>query len=403
MKILIISQDAGSPGYGMVYRNYNLAREFVEMGHSVTIVSASFSHSRLKQPDVKKENIDGVDFLWIPVVKNKKGKKFLRVLNMFVFNIGVLFVKKDDWDVVIASSPNPFCIYPGYLISKIKKSILIFDIRDLWPLTLLSLMNVSKNNPLIYLMQKAEDFACRNSDIVLSVPSKAKNYLKRRGMKDEKFLHVPNGIKFEDITIIEKLPQTHDSVILDVDHNKKMFIGYCGTLGQATNIGLLLEALGSPKCFGVHLFILGDGPEKQSLMEKTYTLDISDRVCFLTPVNRFQARDFLSKMDVAYIGLKDSEVFKWGVSPTKINDYFLACCPIIYAVNDGDTPFENENCMVRCSPSSKEELIDAMVFFREMSFYNRKKMGENGMNWLMKNMDIKSHANTIIDKINIAR
>ena len=52
MNILLINHYAGSPQYGMEYRPYYLAREWVKVGHKVTIVGASFSHLRRKQPKV---------------------------------------------------------------------------------------------------------------------------------------------------------------------------------------------------------------------------------------------------------------------------------------------------------------------------------------------------------------
>ena len=44
MNILVISHYAGTPQYGMEYRSYYMAREWVGMGHQVTVVGASFSH-----------------------------------------------------------------------------------------------------------------------------------------------------------------------------------------------------------------------------------------------------------------------------------------------------------------------------------------------------------------------
>ena len=67
MKILYINHYAGGPVYGMEYRPYYLAREWVRAGHDVTIVAASHSHVRSKQPTTNgrftRECVDGVDFV----------------------------------------------------------------------------------------------------------------------------------------------------------------------------------------------------------------------------------------------------------------------------------------------------------------------------------------------------
>lgn len=50
MNILMLSHYAGAPQYGMEYRSYYMAREWVKAGHSVMIAGASFSHLRKQQP-----------------------------------------------------------------------------------------------------------------------------------------------------------------------------------------------------------------------------------------------------------------------------------------------------------------------------------------------------------------
>ncbi len=54
MNILLINHYAGSPQYGMEYRLYYLAREWVKTGHKVGITSAFFSHLRSKQFEVNR-------------------------------------------------------------------------------------------------------------------------------------------------------------------------------------------------------------------------------------------------------------------------------------------------------------------------------------------------------------
>ena len=61
MNILMISHYAGTPQYGMEFRSYYMAREWVRMGHHVMVVGASFSHLRKEQPAVESETLEGID------------------------------------------------------------------------------------------------------------------------------------------------------------------------------------------------------------------------------------------------------------------------------------------------------------------------------------------------------
>jgi hypothetical protein len=69
MRILYVNHYAGSPRYGMEYRPYYLAREWVRMGHDVQIIAASQSHIRSRQPQLAgeyrlDETIDGIQYTW---------------------------------------------------------------------------------------------------------------------------------------------------------------------------------------------------------------------------------------------------------------------------------------------------------------------------------------------------
>ena len=70
MNIVYINHYAGGPAYGMEHRAYYLAREWVRAGHRVTIVAASHSHVRARQPQLNGggpftiEVVDGVRFVW---------------------------------------------------------------------------------------------------------------------------------------------------------------------------------------------------------------------------------------------------------------------------------------------------------------------------------------------------
>lgn len=125
MNILIINHYAGNPKIGMEFRPYYLAKEFIKMGHSVSIIGASFSHLRNIQPPVKKdlsrEITDGIAYYWIKTPSY--GGNIQRILNILVFVIKLYFYankisKLLEPDLVIASSTYPLDIYPSKKISK---------------------------------------------------------------------------------------------------------------------------------------------------------------------------------------------------------------------------------------------------------------------------------------------
>ena len=84
MNILYLNHYAGSPGLGMEYRPYYLAREWVRTGHKVQMVAADFSHVRTRQPLAGDELIDGIAYRWLPTPRYQ-GNGLGRVWNIWRF------------------------------------------------------------------------------------------------------------------------------------------------------------------------------------------------------------------------------------------------------------------------------------------------------------------------------
>ena len=69
MNILLINHYAGSPEMGMEFRPYYMAKEWVKMGHVVTIIAGDYSHLRKTNPsvehDFQEEEVDEIKYVWI--------------------------------------------------------------------------------------------------------------------------------------------------------------------------------------------------------------------------------------------------------------------------------------------------------------------------------------------------
>ena len=201
--IWIINQYAGSSNHGMTFRSYFLAKEFIKR-HRVTIFSASFSHVMSNPPSVSKtyteENINGVEYLWLKVPVYKQSKSLSRLISMFIFLYRLFFLnvkKRDTPDVIIVSSTSPLPIWKAYFWAKRFNAKLIFEVRDIWPLSIMELGGFKKTNPFVVLLQITENFAYKVSDYVVSVLPKAFEHMKHHGLDLPRFKYIPNGIEIK--------------------------------------------------------------------------------------------------------------------------------------------------------------------------------------------------------------
>ncbi len=408
MNILLINHYAGSSFHGMEYRPYYLAREWVKMGYKVTIISASYSHLRRKNPDIKKEIqeeiIDGIKYLWIKT-PDYQGNGMKRIINMFIFvmklikNIGK-FAKEIKPNVVIASSTYPLDIYPAYIISRLSKAKLVFEVHDLWPLTPIELGKMPKWHPFIVIMQIAEDFAYKKSYKVVSILPKALDYMVTRGLNPKKFVHIPNGIDIEEWENFNtSLPSQHQEIIENLKKECKFLVCYAGSFGVANALDYFVECAIYLKDLPIALILVGQGPEKEKLQRYAEKNDLNN-VIFLPSVPKNAIRDLLSKMDILYISLRKSSLFRFGVSPNKVFDYMMSGKPVIYAIEAGNDLVLESGCGVSIHPEDPIAIADAIRKLMKMSPLEREEMGNKGRKYVINNHDYKFLAKRFLETIN---
>lgn len=405
MRFLILSHHAGSPHHGMVFRNYAWAQSLKSLGHDVTIIASAFSHVRTHQPEIQgwwqTEMIDGVRYIWIKNIAYEQADRFKRLASMALFFFSIYFYMRrilrldgKKFDVVVASSPHPFVVYPAHKIAKRMGAKFIFDIRDLWPLSLIELGDIKPSHPFIRMVQHAEDYACRHCDIVTAVPHNCENYLKSRGLTDGKFMAFSNGFSEQDLqenSASSPLPDTHKKILDMQTQQDKVLVGYAGALGVANGLQYLVQAIAA--CDEntknkIACILIGKGEYTEKLQLLIREKNLQSHVFILPPIDKGMIPDFLKKIDICYLGLEDKPLFRMGVSPTKLTDYMLAKKPVLYAVNDEHNPIINSGGGSVAAAGDIQSIATSLHTLVKMDKNTRLKMGHNGYDWLMENYSV---------------
>ena len=392
MKILYLNHYAGGRVYGMEYRPYYLAREWVRAGHDVTIVAASHSHVRSKQPTTNgrftRECVDGVDFVWCKTPAYQ-GNGVSRVINIATF-----LHRLEQWpqwlgnkpDVVIASSTYPADIYPARTIAQRHGATLVWEVHDLWPLSPMELGGMSRFHPFILWMQHAENTACRKADIVISMLPKAEAHLRQHGMQAEKFFHIPNGIDPAEWAndVEAPLPVEHTQAVQAARSQGHLLVTYAGAHGVANALDSMLDAAALTRHAPVTWLLVGSGPEKARLSQRVQSENL-DRVVLLDSVPKAAIPQLLRSMDVLYIGLQSQPLFRFGISPNKLMDYMMAGRPVICAIDAGNDPVRDANCGITIAPEDPSALADAVTQMSKLSAMQRDHMGQSGRVFVEQN------------------
>lgn len=394
MNILLINHYAGSKEYGMEYRPYYLAREWVNQGHQVTIVGASFSHLRLKNPQVKKdyqeETIEGIRYIWFKTPEYKGS--LARINNILIFmhklwknsNRLVQDVKPN---LVIASSTYPLDNYVAHKIARSSGAKYTYEIHDLWPLSPMLIGGYSKYHPFIWTMQRAENFAYKHVDKIVSLLWNAEEHCKKHGLSDGKFLSVPNGYFPEEWTedkFILQLPAEHQKAFDDLRGN--IIVGFAGGFAASGNVITLVKAAVELKSRSdIHFVLVGKGPELASY-EKVIKENHLSNVTILTAVPKNLIPAINSHFDIAHLGGLHSELHQYGTSYNKMTDYMLCSLPIVQSVDEPGSVVERVGCGIRVEAENVKAVADAIVKLADMTADERKAMGKKGKEYVEDNL-----------------
>lgn len=397
MNILLIHPYAGSMFHGMQHRPYYLAKEWRMLGHRLTIISASFSHLRRIQPKIERsmteEEIDGIRYVWLKT-KKYKGNGIKRVWNMMEFSLKLIWLNKKlsaayKPDVVIASSPHPFSIYGANAIARQSNAKLIFEVRDLWPLTLIELGNKSPSHPFIRFMQFTENYAYRMSDYVVSLLPKAHTYLVEHGMEPSKFYYLPNGITGSEWACIRgEIPLEIEELVRTLKAGGKFLIGYAGSHGLANALEYLLEAAYLLREHPVAFILIGDGPDKADLKQRVSNAGIRN-VWFFPSIPKYAIPAFLDRMDALFVGLKQESIYRYGISLNKLFDYMMAAKPIIFSGKVGNDLVTEYGCGLSIPPEDPEAISNAVMTLKSLTVEERMVMGKKGRDRMLIEHDLQ--------------
>lgn len=401
-RIWVINQFAGTPESGWGERHYYFAKYWQEKGYDVTIISGSFNHMFRKTVDVegrcKIEEYNGIRFCWVktPVYDPKSVRRFL---SMLVFTWRILHIHKhlkDKPGAIIVSSMPIFPILSGYFLKKkFKSRKLLFEIRDIWPLSLIELANVSKYHPLALFIGWFERFGYRKADSIISLLPNAKGHFEKVAGRMVDVEYIPNGIdpsQLQDETLSEDILK-----MLPLDAT--ITIGYAGTLGKANALEFFIEAAKKVATThqDIHYVLVGDGYLRKSLMEAS---EGCPQIHFLPKIKKNQVQNMLRHFDVCFVGRNNTPLYEHGISANKYFDYMLAAKPILDSNNLIKDPVELCGCGIIVPPDSVEAIVDGIIHFYKMSRAEQQAMGEKGRDYVLREHSIKLLSEKYLGVIN---
>ncbi|HKN32661.1 MAG TPA: glycosyltransferase family 4 protein [Terriglobales bacterium] len=403
MKILYVSQyfspETGAPAA----RAAELAQYWVQDGHEVTVLTGFPNHPNgivlpnyrgmLRRP-VMREEISGVKVVrtWLFPFPNRKAHE--RMLNYSSFCVSAattgMFLPRPD--VLIATSPQLLVGLSGWWLARLKGAPFVFEVRDLWPESLVAVGMSNANSMLSRSLGSIAGFLYRRADHVVVVTPAFEDYLVRSWhVPAEKISVVENGVNTDLFS-----PRLDNVLRSELAIDEKFVVSYIGTMGMAHGLDTLVEVATELRQTAPEVLFLmvGEGADKARIIQFAGSRRLSN-MRFINQQPREKVPEFISASDVCLVPLKKTELFK-TVVPTKMLEFMSCARPVILGV-DGQARriLDLAAAGIFVEPQNATALAQAIRKLATNPVL-RETLGHNGRRYVVENFSRQQTAKTYL-------
>jgi len=374
-------------------RAAELALHWSKAGHQVSVLTGFPNHPTGVVPEewrarlrrlIYKERYGAVDVFrtWLWPLPNRKSHERVRNYSSFCVSAAVRGLTLPRPDVVIATSPQLLVGLAGWWIALTRQIPLVFEVRDLWPESLIAVGIGSEDSLLHYTLSGIARFLYERAALIVVVTPAFKDRL----MED---WHVPA----DKIAIIENGVETelfspgHDccaSLRQQFGGEGKFVTSYIGTMGNAHGLATLLDAASQLQNQqpDVLFLLIGEGAEKEQIKAAAQSRGL-ENVRVLNQQPREQIPAFIAASDACLVLLKKTDVFK-TVIPTKMLEFMSCARPVILGVEGQAQKIVDEaQAGIVIEPENAPALAESIKKLRGDRELG-KTMGQNGREYILK-------------------
>lgn len=204
----------------------------------------------------------------------------------------------------------------------------VAEIADLWPESIIAYGIAGPHNPAVIALRWLEKWIYKKADAVVFTMEGGHDYIAEQGWEKEisrsKVFHINNGVDLKTFQYNRDHYQIADP---DLEAPDTFKVVYTGSIRKVNNLGLLLDAAKEVTDARIQFLIWGDGDELPVLRQRVVDETITN-VVFKGKVEKKYIPYITSKADVNYMHGTPSPLFRFGISPNKLFDYFAAGKPI---------------------------------------------------------------------------
>ena len=394
MNILLVNPYALAPDQAGGTRHFSLARALTARGHRVVIAASGFDHLTRtscvpRGQAALREVCDGIAFIRL-ATPPYRGNGAGRLWNMLAFARAVRDVLP-AWldpppDVVVGSSPHPFGARAALRLARRLGAPFTLEIRDVWPLSLVEVMGVSRWHPIIWVLARIERELYRQSDHIITLLPRIGARVAARGGDPDGITWVPNGIDLAMLPAPEEAPEGDPFTLMYAGSH-----GITNALGVLVEAAAILEAKAGQLPKRLALVLVGSGPEKPRLQARARALGLTS-LTFLDPVPKREVYSLLARADAFWASSADSPLWEHGISFNKLYDYMAMGRPTLIGVRCSTNPILLSGGGITVEPGCPEAMAEGVEQLLAAGPAGRRDMGRRARAFVAEHFDIRKLA-----------
>lgn len=312
-----------------------------------------------------------------------------RVLSWLHFEFGVLRAHKalaERPDVVIGSSLSLLTVFSSLVLRLRYGARFVFEVRDIWPLTIVEEGGFSPRNPFVKLLSWVERLGYSRADAIVGTMPNLHDHVAKVLGKERVVDCVPMGY-IDDDDGTDELPSAYlESAV----PSGKTLIGYAGSIGTTNALDAFFacaEALSNDP--SLHFVLVGDGDLREAFQQTYETLP---NLTFVGRVPRAAVQRVLQEFDILYFSTFPSRVWDYGQSLNKLVDYMLAAKPVVGSYSGYPSMVNEAESGVFVAADDPQALVREISRIAATPEQDRRKMGERGAQWIRANRSYRQLA-----------
>ncbi len=367
MRILFLSHYYPPEVNAPATRTYEHCVRWARAGHEVTVVTCEPNcpdgvlfegYKNCFRPQI--ETVEGVKVVRVWTYLAPNAGTLPRIVNYLSYLVSAVLAsfRLSRPDVVVATSPQFFCGWAGVLVSRLKRSPFVLEIRDIWPESI-EAVGALRNRPLLRMLEWLERRMYRAADRIVAVGNGYRQRILEKVDIPDRIDVVTNGVDLQRF-----VPADPDPRFLHMwDLEDKFVCSYIGTIGMAHGLDVVLDAARLLREKGrddVAFCLVGDGAVRQRLQDEVLRDGLQQSVVFTGMLPKEDMPRVLASSDACLIHLRKCALFG-TVIPSKLFETMAMGRPIIMGVEGEARDIVNwANAGLEMEPSSSESLVQCV-------------------------------------------